>query len=364
MGVISSPAFCRIVSGGGNTAAVGRFYKKEACPAIRILVTGTRGKSSLVRLLHAGLSAAGLRTWARVTGVLPRSLSPDDVQTIHRGAPVSFREMRWWLKQIPEDAEAVVMENSAVSPELQSAAGRWLKPTLAVWTTLRADHEDAWGPGRLNAARALLRGIPEGVPVAAGEEAALIQAELEAKGCSVTFSHAFPVNSFHEENLQLAMTALQCAAKGSPTLDLRKAQRAMEALGPDIADFRILGEGEELLAAAFSANDVESTAQLFHETGWSPEETVLLFHHRPDRPARLKSFLPWIDSLSWRKAVFTRTARPFLPLLFGTAARLKWEDGVHDPVSFTVWRKGRGKIFACGNVAGWPLDYLLTNGGV
>ena len=61
---------------------------------IRILVTGTRGKSSLVRLLHAGLSAVGLRTHSRVTGVLPRELSPAGQRVIRRTSPVSFREMQ------------------------------------------------------------------------------------------------------------------------------------------------------------------------------------------------------------------------------------------------------------------------------
>ena len=343
--------------------AEGTFYKGPIYSNIRILVTGTRGKSSLVRLLHAGLSATGLRVWSRVTGVLPRSFSPNGVRIIRRDAPVSFQEMRWWLEQIPWDADAVVMENSAVSPELQSVAGRWLNPTLIVWTTLRPDHEDAWGPGRSNAALALLHGIPEGVPIVAGQEVVSLQAELEAKKCPVIFSPASPSRSFREENLQLAMTALRCVMEKYPEPDLIKAQNAMETLEPDIADFRIIGKGNDLLAAAFSANDVESTTMLFNETGWRPKETMLLYHHRPDRPVRLRGFLPWIASMPWRGTVFTRTARPFFPFSFIQASRLKWEDSIRDPGSFAAWRRGRGKIFACGNVAGWPLAYLLTNGG-
>ncbi|MCR4819256.1 MAG: hypothetical protein K5841_09905 [Fretibacterium sp.] len=344
----------------------GNLYKRTKHPSVRILVTGTRGKSSLVRLLYAGLSAAGLRVWARVTGVLPRSLSPDGIQVIRRDAPVSFQEMRWWLEQIPGDAEAIVMENSAVSPELQAAAGLWLNPSLIVWTTLRSDHEDAWGPGRLNAARALLRGIPKGVPVAAGQEVAPFRRELEARGCPVSLLAASPTASFQEENLSLAMSALKLVLKNTTTpanLDPEAGAYAMKALEPDIADFRILGNGNDLLAAAFSANDVESTAKLFRETAWTSQETMLLYHHRQDRPARLKGFLPWITSMPWRKIVFTRTSRPLLPFSLSPAVRLKWEDDIRSPDSFMAWRKGRGRIFACGNVAGWPLEYLMANGG-
>ena len=319
---------------------------------IRILVTGTRGKSSLVRLLHAGLSACGLRTWARVTGVLPRELSPGGARVIRRVAPASFLEMRWWLGQIPEVADAIVMENSAVSPDLQGAAARWLSPTLLVWTTLRSDHEDAWGPGVEAAAQALLRGVPEGTPVAAGPEAVRVRGALEARRCPLTLAPA--AESFREGNLQLALAALGMALGAEPPAP---AEEAMRALAPDIADFRVLGEGEDLLAAAFSANDVESTGRLFQETGWDPEETTLLYHHRLDRPMRLRVFLPWIRSQPWRGVAFTRTKRS----LFRVAglSRLNWRDDVRDAASFAAWRRGRGRIFACGNVAGWPLEYLM-----
>ena len=317
---------------------------------VRVLVTGTRGKSSLVRLLYAGLAACGLRTYARITGVLPRELSPGGVRVVRRDAPASFREMRWWLSQLPAGVDAVVMENSAVAPELQPAAGAWLTPTLLVWTTLRADHEDAWGPGVGGAAEALLRGVPEGVPVVAGPEALPLKEALEVRGPA---EFCAPAPSFREGNLRLAEAALRLALGGGEIPDA--ARRAMEDLDPDVADFLVLGSGDELLAAAFSANETASTEQLFAETGWRPEETTLLFHHRPDRPARLRAFLPWIRSLPWRAVAFTRAARPLL-----RRDRLEWADEVTDAASFCRWRRGRGRIFACGNVAGWPLEFLMN----
>ena len=98
---------------------------------------------------------------------------------------------------------------------------------------------------------------------------------------------------------------------GIPAERLSAARLEMTALSPNIADFRVLGEGEDLLAAAFSANEAESTGRLFGETGWDPSEMTLLYHHRPDRPERLRGFLPWIALRSWRRTVFTRTEGPF-----------------------------------------------------
>ena len=326
---------------------------------LRILVTGTRGKSSLVRLLHAGLLACGLESRARITGVLPRELSLSGCRTIRRAAPAHVREMRWWLAQVPRGTDAVVMENSAVAPELQEAAGAWLRPTLVVWTTLRSDHAEAWGPGIEGAARTLAKGVPCGVPVAGGPETAHpgLTSLLRERGCPLHILSGPETPASHREaNLALALHALSLC--GIPAERLSAARLEMAALSPDIADFRVLGEGEDLLAAAFSANEAESTGRLFGETGWDPSETTLLYHHRPDRPERLRGFLPWIASRPWRRTVFTRTGGPFFTLPFAPFAHLGWEDGITDAPSFEVWRRGRGRVFACGNVAGWPLEFL------
>ncbi|NIV20748.1 MAG: gamma-polyglutamic acid synthetase, partial [Gammaproteobacteria bacterium] len=39
-------------------------------------MTGSRGKSSVVRALHAAFSHAGLRCHARITGIVPREIGP------------------------------------------------------------------------------------------------------------------------------------------------------------------------------------------------------------------------------------------------------------------------------------------------
>jgi len=44
---------------------------------IRIHVNGTRGKSSVSRLIAAGLRAGGIRTCCKTTGTLPRMILPD-----------------------------------------------------------------------------------------------------------------------------------------------------------------------------------------------------------------------------------------------------------------------------------------------
>lgn len=326
----------------------------------RILVTGSRGKSSLTRLMHAAFQAAGLNVRSRITGVLPREFGPDGTErVIRRSAPVHIGEMRWWLKQVPVQTEALVVENSAVAPDLQAMAATWLRPTLTLWTTLRPDHTEVWGPGLEGAARALLRGIPHGGLVAAGPDVnrpALAEL-LRLNGNIVHFDQS-PEGSTHKQaNLSLALLAISLCL---PDADLPAIRATLEALPPDIADFRIIGDQGGQLANAFSANDTDSTEQLFAETGWEASSTTLLYHHRPDRGARLRAFLPWIAAHPWKETVFSRSRTPLFsaPWPGVNWQGIKWNDGLHSPEAFLRWRKGRGNVFACGNVAGWPLRFL------
>lgn len=299
----------------------------------RILVTGSRGKSSLVRLVFAGISAKGLNARGRITGVLPRELLPGGERAIVRNSPGHIEETRWWLKQIPRGTEAVVMENSAVSPELQPLAARWLKPTLVIWTNAREDHQEIWGKGREAAEDALLRGIPEGVPLVVGSEIAAsrrLPGILERRGSPVAVAEGH--ENFRLANLNLAKKALEFIK-----LSCAEADRAMESLPPDAGDFRVFFTNSGAsLAAAFSANDIASTELLFSSLGWKEEETTLLFSDRADRPQRRASFGAFFKR-GWREVVITdRSAGP------GELCGLI-----------------RGKqVFGCGNIAGAPLELL------
>ena len=304
----------------------------------RILVTGSRGKSSLVRMIAAGLSAAGLDVRGRITGVLPRELSRRGERRIVRNAPAHVEEMRWWLGQIPQGTDAVVMENAAVNPDLQSLAAQWLDPTLTVWTNARPDHQDQWGDGPGCAAAALLRGVPGGCALALGEELAAspsLMEKLKRRGGPLAV--APKADGFLASNRALALAALESIDLGGEVV-----RRAIENLPPDIADFRVFQipeDGGTLLAAAFSANDPESTEMLFASLGWPLEETSLLYADRGDRRARRQSFAPFMNR-PWREVKIVagaRIARPAAPL--------------------REWMRGK-KVFGCGNVAGFPLALL------
>jgi len=314
----------------------------------RVLVTGTRGKSGMVRLLDAALRACGVRCWSRITGVVPTVYSPEGAFRLRRTASASVEEMRWWLATLPRNAEAVVLENSAVAPELQPLAGRWLRPTLTVWTNAHPDHQEVWGAGSEDALRVLFQGIPAGVPVVLGRELGalpeLLRA-LERQGCAVSVAPGSEEDGVLERQRATALAA--CAVLG---LDRGRCLEGMGALAPDPGDFRTLRRGDGVLASAFAANEPTSSEGLFASLRWRREDTVLWYHHRRDRSGRLEAFLPWFRR-GW-KEIWLTGALPWRPV---AGARILGNP----PPEEMERRLGEGlRIFGCGNVAGLPLALL------
>lgn len=315
---------------------------------VRILVTGTRGKSGMVRLLAAALEACGLRFWARITGVVPTVLTSEGFLRIRRTAPTSVEEMRWWLRTLPGALDAVVLENSAVAPELQPLAGQWLHPTLTVWTNAHPDHQEVWGFREEDALRALFVGIPSGVPVVLGPElsthADLCDA-LTLRNCPVHRTPRRAAPTVEQRQRDTALTA--CAALG---LDLGRCLSGMETLPPDTGDFRVLACHGAQLASAFAANEPTSSEKLFASLGWVREETTLWYHHRRDRSGRLDAFFPWFQQ-PWRH-IWITGALPWRSVAPGTIL------GNPVPGDFLRHIAPEDRIFGCGNVAGLPLSLL------
>lgn len=314
------------------------FRERRTKPKIRILVTGCRGKSSLVRLCTAGLLSCGLRAFGRITGVVPREIGPDGERQILRASGAHVAEIRWWLHSLPPEADAVVLENSAVSPDLQEAAVRWLRPTLSVFTNIREDHRESWGEGTRNAADVLLRGIAPGVPVvmtSATLETELVAEAMRRLACPVTCVPSAP--DFREENIALALSACACVGLRGPQVE-----RSMRSLAPDIADFRVFPLDGGELAFAFSANDVESTGRLFESLSWAPEKTTLLYNGRGDRPGRDAAFERFFSDRRWRAIV-----------RIGSASAHEQDDA-----ALVRSISERGRVFGCGNAAGAPLRLL------
>ncbi|MEO1369791.1 MAG: poly-gamma-glutamate synthase PgsB, partial [Acidobacteriota bacterium] len=87
----------------------------------RIHVNGTRGKSSVTRLIGAGLRAGGVSTLTKVTGTFPRLILPDgsDVPVHRKAAATILEQLDIVDLAAAEGVDALVIECMALDPEFQ-----------------------------------------------------------------------------------------------------------------------------------------------------------------------------------------------------------------------------------------------------
>ena len=107
---------------------------------IRIHVNGTRGKSSVTRLIAAGLRAGGKRTFAKTTGTAPRVIDSKGIdRIIHRLRKPSIGEQVRLLKYFSDEKpDVVVMECMAVQPQYQwISEHQMVKADIGVITNAR-----------------------------------------------------------------------------------------------------------------------------------------------------------------------------------------------------------------------------------
>jgi gamma-polyglutamate synthase len=151
-----------------------RHCQRRAGIKIRVHVNGTRGKSSVARLIAAGLRQAGIRTIAKATGTTPAIIYPDGSEKIilRRSEKGSILEhILLFREAVACGAQAVVAECNALQANMQKISEDQLMcSTLGVITNVRPDHLDVMGPTIWDVAEALSLTIPHNATLVAGDK--------------------------------------------------------------------------------------------------------------------------------------------------------------------------------------------------
>jgi len=274
---------------------------------IRIHVNGTRGKSSVTRLIAAGLRAGGIRTCAKTTGTVPRMIFPDGSEaSVFRPSRANILEQRRIVRAAAQlGCDALVIECMALQPELQSICElKLVKSTHGVITNARADHLDVMGPNVIGVAQALSGTVPVGGTVYAAEQQceprSVIEAAAKNRGSNMVsilddavadvtweelgkFSHIE-----HPDNVALSLKV--CSDLG---VDRATALSGMWSATADpgvMRMFHVADEDQDMtFVNAFAANDPESTGHSWNsvvDRYESVERRIALFNCREDRADR------------------------------------------------------------------------------
>ena len=285
---------------------------------IRIHVNGTRGKSSVTRLIAAGLREAGLICCAKTTGTLPRMILPDGRELpIYRKARANVIEQIHITSLAAEfKPDALVIECMALQPELQWLSEHQLvRATHAVITNARPDHLDVMGPDEKAVALALSGMIPVGGVLLTAEQAPALKSIFQAccvdRGCRLVDISPDEVKGVEAETLRgfsyqehadnIALAVRVCAEFG---VDRETAVRGMQRAQPDpgaLTEHQIdFFDRRLLFANGFAANDPISTEYIWsmiNDRHAQMDSRIAVFNCRADRPDRSiqlgKAFVGW-----------------------------------------------------------------------
>lgn len=277
---------------------------------VRIHVNGTRGKSSVTRLIGAGLRAGGYKTYTKVTGTFPRIILPNGSEAaIHRNEKANILEQLNVIKYCAKNkAQVLIIECMALQPQYQRITElQMVKSTIGVITNVRLDHLDVMGPGLDDVGRALCGTIPKNSIIFTSEDRRLDMFEAVAKKRNTQVHQALASTISdedmlgftyieHKENVSLALDI--CAELG---VDREIALAEMKKTIPDegvLTKVTVNYEDKRIdFYNAFAANDPESSLMIWNSIVKhvdADEYLIILLNTRKDRQDRARQLIELI----------------------------------------------------------------------
>ena len=275
---------------------------------LRIHVNGTRGKSSVTRLVAAGLREGGLKTFAKTTGTAPRVIDSEGKdRIIHRLRLPSIGEqvrlLRYFSAQKPD---AVVIECMAVQPQYQwIAEHKMVKSHIGVITNVRPDHLDEMGPTEEDVAHSLCNTVPVNSVLITGEDQKpdILREVAKQNGTRFIKSDESSVRkkeldgfNYMEHPSNIAVALDVCKQVG---VNRSTALKGMHKVQPDagalVAWDLNMNNKNVRFVNGMAANDPVSTLQIWNfisERFVTDEETTcVFFNSRDDRPVRTRQMI-------------------------------------------------------------------------
>jgi len=358
---------------------------------IRIHVNGTRGKTSVTRLIAAGLREAGVRCLAKTTGTVPRFILPNgrEVPVYRPGGANVIEQKQAVTMAAAQRAEALVVECMALQPHLQwLSESKLVRATHGVITNARPDHLDVMGPTEEDVARAIAATVPVGGVFLTAERKHRTFFEQVAEERGSRFHAAedltrpvtdediagFPYLE-HRDNVELALAV--CEEIG---VDNETALRGMWRAKPDpgaMTEAKIEFFGRHVIFInGFAANDPISTRYIWEQSlrrHRDLKRRIAVFNCRSDRADRseqlAESYAQWTQAdevvlLGTGQYIFARAA-----VKSGLdPTRLVFVDQLHPADIFEILlglAESSALVMGLGNIAGPGLalaEYFANRG--
>jgi len=279
---------------------------------IRIHINGTRGKSSVTRLVGAALREGEIRTITKVTGTYPRLILENGSEVgIYRKASANIIEQLSIIKFASKrKAQAIVMECMAIQPQYQwITEAKMLHSTISVITNVRLDHIDVMGYTLPEIAEALGNTIPRKQHLYTAEKNLFnnLKKISDKRGAVIHHAYDYSVTEEemkgfayieHKENVALALDVSEHLG-----IDRNIALRGMYKATPDAGALKLsrvnVFQKRINFYNGFAANDPQSSLMIWEkikqEIGFHGVKFILL-NTRKDRLDRAKQLTGMIGS--------------------------------------------------------------------
>lgn len=283
---------------------------------IRVNINGTRGKSTVTRLITSILVESGVKVIGKTTGTSARVLYwfKEDERPLKRGplGPNIIEQKSVVAEAVSLKAEAFVTECMAVTPDYQTTFQKQLvKANIGVIVNVREDHMDLCGPTLDNIAESFVATIPYNgsLIISSGDYDEYYTKKAKERNTKIIIAKEswVPDNYLHKfgyiifpENVSLTL-----AVADALNIDRKIALAGMLKANPDPGALQIRSIGDyrpSYFVNAFAANDPSSTLMIWNHIsslGYPVKNPIVVLNCRPDRVDRTIQYaddvLPYIE---------------------------------------------------------------------
>lgn len=327
------------------------YHKKLRHKLTKVIhVNGTRGKSTVTRLIDAGIRECGFAVASKTTGTVPTFIDVSGTpRVIQRMGPANIREqlkvLRWATKQ---GAQYLVVECMAVNPELQYICEHQiLNSDITVITNVRKDHLDEMGPDLESIAYSLANTVPSDGTVVLGEAqyGEVFRKVADKVGSSVVIAEPYAGEDCMDtmaENIATALQVCRCL-----NLDEQTFFNGMKKYIRDPGALSFYKLDDTVFINAFSVNDPQSTLEVYKSvTVRHPaEEMTILLNARSDRPFRIAQHIEMLTQMTFKKVIITGSNQLYV------LKQLQKKGIFAERLTAISQLKQEHCVFGCGNIA-------------
>ncbi len=282
-----------------------KYYHKNLRKKFKMVihVNGTRGKSTICRLLDAGLREAGYKVFTKTTGTKPTIINVNNevIEIKRLGNANILEQYKILRKAVKDKAEILVVECMAVTPKLQLLTSKMLDSDITIISNVYHDHLDVMGESLEEIAEALSLTIPENGDLIIADDKFLniFKEKAYTSNTNIHYKVDYEGKELYKtfkENIELSLKVAEIMK-----IDKEIFLKGFYNYHSDIGAFSIYEFKNTIYFNGFSINDPDSIKRVYNETKKIYNDALfsILINFRDDRQSRTLQHIELLKELEF-----------------------------------------------------------------